>query len=281
MPGQATGGEAVMSPTRGWWDVGARSVRIEPAGGVGAEPEEDFALVVAHDLKQPIQGIRAYCELLRDDYEDRLDDEGRRRIGVLIKLCDRMADSIGGLRRYCTTGRICPSEEEVDLNEVAADVLEALRPVLEARGATAEIVDRLPALRCDATLVAEVLGNLMANGLKFNESRRPRVEIGVVEGDPPAICVRDNGIGMAEADKEAIFGMFRRLHPRERYEGTGAGLTIVRRIVQSHGGRVWLESEVGRGSTFFFTLSPTREDSVSASPSPHWTARTAQPAGKA
>jgi len=273
MAGDAIDQETVTAPTRGWWAVGARSVRVEPADHFEPDAEEEFAFAVAHDLKQPLQGMRAYCELLQDDYEDELDAEGQRRLSVLIKLCDRLSGSISGLLRYCRSGEITPSDAEVDLNAMVDDLLDALRPVLDARRGLVEIVDRLPAVPCDATLVGEVLTNLISNGLKFNESDRPRVEIGFLPGDPPVFYVRDNGIGIPEEHHEDVFAMFRRLHARDRYEGTGAGLAIVRKIIESHGGRVWLESEPGVGTTFFFTLAPAaREprDAKSLTQSPHW-----------
>ena len=273
MAGDAIGQETATAPARGWWAVGARSVRVEPADHFDPDAEEEFAFAVAHDLKQPLQGIRAYCELLQDDYEEQLDAEGRRRLNVLIKLCDRLAGSISGLLQYCRSGEITASDAEVDLNAVVDDVVEAVRPVLDARRGLVEIVDRLPAVRCDATLVGEVLTNLISNGLKFNESPRPRIEIGALPGDPPVFYVRDNGIGIPDEHHEDVFAMFRRLHGRERYEGTGAGLAITRKIVESHGGRVWLESEPGVGTTFFFTLAPApREprDAKSLTQPPHW-----------
>jgi chemotaxis family two-component system sensor kinase Cph1 len=275
MQGQAVAGDAVAARS-GWWALGARSVRVETPESDG-DHADDFAFVVSHDLKQPIQGIRAYCELLLDDYHDALDAEGRRRLNVLIRLCDRLAGSISGLLQYYRAGKVPPARDEVDLGTLAAEVVETFRPVIESRRASVEMVDPLPVVQCDASLVAAVLGNLISNGLKFNQSDEPRVEIGCLAGDPPVIWVRDNGIGIAEQDREEVFVIFRRLHSRQDYEGTGAGLTIVRKIVEAHGGRIWLESEPGRGTTFFFTLGPPTSDSKPAetpSSHPHWARRT-------
>jgi len=122
-----------------------------------------------------------------------------------------------------------------------------------------------------------VLANLVANAVKFNESSRPEVEIGALAGRPPVIYVRDNGIGIECQHHEAIFDIFRRLHSRTKYEGSGAGLTIVRKIVKAHGGRVWLDSEPGRGSTFYFTLAPDGEPT--GTQAPHWIVRGAVPGG--
>jgi chemotaxis family two-component system sensor kinase Cph1 len=270
---QRIASEAVTEPARGWWAVGAGSVRVEPAEHVEEHDADEFAFVVAHDLKQPLQGIRAYCELLSDGYGDRLDGEGRRHLDTVVRLCDRLAGSISGLLRYYHSGQINPSDAEVDLNGVVEGVVEAVRPVLASRRASVQVADRLPAVRCDAVLVGEVFHNLISNGLKFNESREPRVEIGVAGGDPPAISVRDNGIGIPDEHHEAVFAIFRRLHGRGRYEGSGAGLAIVRKIVESHGGRIWLQSEPGRGTTFYFTLGPARgkpHPTKSLTRPPHW-----------
>jgi len=106
----------------------------------------------------------------------------------------------------------------------------------------------------DHQRVVQVLANLISNALKYNESRPPRVEIGAVAGEPCTLYVRDNGIGIDPKYHDAIFTIFRRLHGRKQYEGTGAGLTIVRKIVQSYGGRIWLESVPGEGTVFYFTL---------------------------
>jgi light-regulated signal transduction histidine kinase (bacteriophytochrome) len=236
----------------------------------------DFAHIVSHELKEPLAGMRALCEILLEDYEGRLDLGAERRLGALVEMCDRLANSIRSLRAYCQTGGVPQSDDEVDLNDVAEDVLRTLRPRIDALAAEVRVVDRLPAVRGDATLIGHVLVNLAANGLKFNRSVRPSVQIGVLPGDPPAIYVRDNGIGIAEEHHREVFTIFRRLHARRQYEGTGAGLSIARRIVESHGGRIWVESAPGQGSTFFFTLGPTRADApASRAPTkpPHWVDR--------
>ena len=237
----------------------------------------DFAYIASHDLKEPLRGISAYCEMLLEDYRDRLDEEGRRRLHALTDMCNRLAKLIENLLAYCRVGHVPPPEEEVDLNAILDEVLETLRPAIDQRDALIRRPRPLPAVRGDAMLIGMVLGTLISNGLKFNESRRPCVEIGSLAGDPPTIYVRDNGIGIDPKHHETIFALFRRLHSRKKYEGTGAGLTIVRKIVEAYGGKVWLESEPGRGSTFYFTLAPTEKAAAAKSPGrpPHWTGRAA------
>jgi light-regulated signal transduction histidine kinase (bacteriophytochrome) len=232
---------------------------------------DEFALLVSHDLKQPLQGIRGYCEILVEDYEDKFDADGQRRLHALVALCDRLSASINDLLDYARAGHLQPAGGHVDLNAVVDDVVDTLRPVIESQGASVRVVGRLPVVPGDAAMVGKVFANLISNGLKFNLRDEPRVEIGSLPGEVPMIYVRDNGIGIPREYHDEIFTIFRRLHSRREFDGSGAGLTIVRRIVEAHGGRIWLESEPGRGTTFFFTLAPAETtESPSAVTRPHW-----------
>ncbi len=219
---------------------------------------DDFTYVASHDLKEPLRGISSYCQILLDDYYDRLDDQGRQRLEALVGLCKRLGQLIDDLLVYSQIGRARPAREQVDLNQTAMDVLETLGPAIDRRNAVVRVIEPLPVVTADQTLIGEVFRNLIGNGLKFNDNDRPVVEIGCLDVDPPTIFVRDNGIGIAAHHQAAIFTMFRRLHSRNKYEGTGAGLTFVRKIIEGHGGQVWVESEPGCGSTFFFTLAPNQ-----------------------
>ncbi|HVC93330.1 MAG TPA: ATP-binding protein [Pirellulales bacterium] len=218
---------------------------------------DDFTYVASHDLKEPLRGISSYCGIQLEEYQDKLDESGRRMMSTLVALCRRLDELIDDLLTYSRAGR-APECADTDLDEVLDGVLETLGPAIDARGGVVRRLDILPRVEADPTLLGMVLSNLISNGLKFNDQDQPMVEIGCLEGVPLTIYVRDNGIGIAEKHHEAVFAMFRRLHGRRKYEGTGAGLSIVRRIVERHGGRVWLESSLGRGSTFFFTLPPAR-----------------------
>lgn len=225
---------------------------------------DDFTYVASHDLKEPLRGISSYCGILLEEYQDQLDDNGRRMMSTLVALCQRLERLIDDLLTYSRLGR-APELTPVDLDEVLDTVLETLGPAIDGRRGIVQRLGRLPTAMADATTIALVLQNLISNGLKFNESETPEVEIGCVEGnrvagDPLTIYVRDNGIGIDPKRHEAVFAMFRRLHSRQKYEGTGAGLTIVRKIVEAHGGRVWLESSPGCGSTFSFTLAAAPSD---------------------
>ncbi|HEX7379702.1 MAG TPA: ATP-binding protein [Pirellulales bacterium] len=219
---------------------------------------DDFTYIASHDLKEPLRGISAYCGILLEDYHDRLDDNGRRMTSTLVTLCQRLSQLIDDLLSYCRAGRT-PEQAELELDDVLDNVLAMLNPAIEARCGVVRRLGRLSRVRGDSRLLGMVLQNLISNGLKFNTSQSPTVEIGTAEistaaGRQAAMFVRDNGIGIEPRHHEAVFAIFRRLHARDQYEGTGAGLAIARKIIEQHGGRLWLESEPGRGSTFFFTL---------------------------
>lgn len=233
---------------------------------------DDFAYITSHDLKEPLRGIRAYCELLLEDCADRLDAQGRRRLNALLQLCHRLEHLIEDLLTYCRVGGTRPADTDVDLNHVAAKVLETMRSTIDRRGASIRVVDRLPKVNGEPTLIGMALGNLISNAVKFNEQPRGHVQIGCLATDPPTIYVQDDGIGIDQAHHEAIFTIFRRLHSRKKYEGSGAGLTIVRKIVEAHGGRIWVQSQPGAGSTFFFTLGPPTGPGTgkAAAGPPHW-----------
>ncbi|MGD0382566.1 MAG: ATP-binding protein [Thermoguttaceae bacterium] len=234
---------------------------------------EDFTYIASHDLKEPLRGISSYCEILLEDYRHKLDAEGKRRLTTAIHLCDRTENLIDDLLTYCRVGRKAAVKTRVNLNAVTANLLKMIRPSIERRNAAVRITGPLPPVMGNATLIGMVLCNLISNGLKFNENRRPHVELGWVPTDPVTFYVKDNGIGIAKEHHEAIFTLFRRLHSRKKYEGSGAGLTIVRKIVELHGGRIWLESAPGAGTTFYFTLSRCAETGAAehALPPPHWT----------
>ena len=174
-----------------------------------------------------------------------------------MALCRRLDGLIDDLLTYSQIGRSGADSQAISLDRVIREVLETLGPAIEGRGGRVLVEGSLPEVTADATLMGRVFRNLITNGLKFNDSARPIVTISCQATDPPTLCVRDNGIGIPARNTEDIFTMFRRLHSRRKYDGSGAGLAFVRRIVEAHGGRVWVESEPGRGSTFYFTLAAT------------------------
>ena len=236
---------------------------------------DDFTYIASHDLKEPLRGIAAYCQILLQDYHDKIDTDGQHRLRTLVELCNRLERLITDLLTYCRVGGTRPAETRIDLRTVAADVLDTLEPAIEQRNAAVHIVDPLPKVIGDATLIGTVFSNLVSNGLKFNDDPQPTVQIGCLPTEPPTLYVRDNGIGIPEKHHKAIFAAFRRLHGRQDYEGSGVGLTIAKKIVESHGGRIWVESQPGAGTTFYFTLPTADEKPPAKLPArpPHWIKR--------
>lgn len=224
---------------------------------------DDFAYVASHDLKAPLRGIHNYANFLLEDYAEKLDEDGKTKLQTLGRLAKRMEDIINDLLTFSRVGRTELCFADVDLNAVLADVLESLKVFLDEANAKVAVPAPLPHVHCDQVRVRAVFHNLITNGVKYNDSAEKRVEIAWREDDeaePSAIefSISDNGIGIPEKHRDKIFGIFKRLHTGEKYGGgTGAGLAIVKKIVEQHRGRIWLDSEPGHGTTFHFTLGPT------------------------
>lgn len=217
-----------------------------------------FAYVASHDLKEPLRGIHNYSRFLLEDCADRLRPEDVDKLRAMARLTQRMEDLLDSLLHYSRVSRNELRPQRYDLNEIVDNVLDFLSARIAESGATIRVPRPLPSVSLDAASVGEVFSNLISNGLKYNDKAEKWVEIGFDENaaNPPVFYVRDNGIGIEPDHFEAIFTIFRRLHgPKEFGGGTGAGLTIARKIVERHGGRMWIESSVGKGSTFYFCLA--------------------------
>ncbi|MFE0674107.1 ATP-binding protein [Streptomyces sp. NPDC058867] len=226
---------------------------------------DSFAHVTAHDLKEPLRGIANAATFTLEDAADRLDAVSVRRLRTVRRLATRMDDLLNSLLHYARTGRGGLRREETPLRGIVDSALEVAGPRLEEEGVRVLLPPRLPLVDADPESVYEILVNLLVNAAKYAADRPDRtVEIAVEERvapgasvPEPAVVVRDNGIGIAADRQEEVFGLFRRLHaPSERGGGTGVGLAIVKRIVERHGGRLWLTSAPGEGTAFYFTLGP-------------------------
>ena len=218
---------------------------------------DEFVHITSHDLKEPLRGISNYAGFLGEENRERLDDTGKKYLDRITHLTRRMERLIESLRYTARVGREPMAMQPTDLGEVLGETLDDLREHLAEQKADVRITTRLPTLVCDRHRVGEVFKNLITNGVRYNDKAERRVEVGceVSEGHPTRFFVRDNGIGIPESSREDAFRIFRRLHRSERFgDGSGMGLAIVKRVVERHGGRVWIESEPGVGSTFFFTL---------------------------
>jgi signal transduction histidine kinase len=219
---------------------------------------DEYTHVISHDLKEPLRGIEAFSKFLVEDYRDKLDEEGRHRVDVIRNAALRMQRLINDLLKFSRLGHQRNPFAPVGLNAMLIHVRVNLQYALDAKKVDLR-VDKLPTVMCDATAMTEVFHNLISNAIKYNENPHPVVEIGCEEKlDPPTgsaeyvVHVRDNGVGIKPEYFEKIFQIFQRLQRDD--EGTGIGLTIVKRVIEWHGGRVWVESELGKGTTFCFTL---------------------------
>jgi PAS domain S-box-containing protein len=216
---------------------------------------EQFAYVASHDLSEPLRMVSSYLGLLRRRYQGRLDADADEFIGYAVDGAGRMRGLIEALLAYSRAGTGESEPERVELGSVAADVLRSLATRVVEAGAAIEIGD-LPAVMGDRSELEQLLQNLMANALKFRDGGRARLWVREepCAGPMAQIAVADGGIGIPPEQRELVFEMFGRLHDRESYEGTGIGLAICRKIVERHGGRIWIDEREGGGTVFRFTL---------------------------
>lgn len=215
---------------------------------------EQFAYVASHDLREPLRKIRSYVELLRDKYEGRLDEKADKYIASLVKGTTRMQNLISDLLTYSRVHRAELLLEPTDLGIILEQVMDDLAVAI-ADSSAQIIADPLPTVLVHPGQITQLLQNLVANAIKFQRDENPVIKIKVHKGKNEwLIAVADNGVGIKSRYTEQVFEIFQRLHSRSKYEGTGIGLAICKKIVERHNGRIWLESEVGQGTTFYFTL---------------------------
>jgi PAS domain S-box-containing protein len=216
---------------------------------------EAFSYSVSHDLRAPLRGIDGFARILQEDYRDRLDDEGRRVLGVVCSEAHRMGRLIDNLLDFSRLGRQQMENTEVDMTALARGVIdEQLRGGASHRPEVE--LHPLPLARGDRAMLRQVLVNLIGNAVKFtSRATAPRIKIGGSAGEGQSgYHITDNGAGFDEQFKDKLFRVFQRLHAEDEFEGTGVGLALVQRIIQRHGGRVWAEGRPGSGATFHFTL---------------------------
>jgi two-component system sensor kinase FixL len=223
---------------------------------------DDFAYIASHDLKEPLRGLFNNANFLREDYGDKLDAEGVARLARLGYLCQRMETLVNDLLYFSRLGRQKLAVGRTDLNAMIRDIASMMETTLAEENARIVIPAALPDVVCDKTRIAEVFRNLITNAIKYNVEKEKIIEIGYdpevrakTGGGKGAFYVKDNGIGVAPEFHEEIFRIFKRLNEEEDdKKGTGVGLTFVRKIVERHGGHIWPDSALGRGSVFYFTL---------------------------
>jgi len=213
-----------------------------------------FAYVASHDLQEPARTVATFCELLSNRYKAQLDDKAREWIGYAVAGARRMQGLVAGLLEYSGLQGPTRSLAPTDCAGVVAEAIANLRiSIDEVRAEVSH--DPLPVVTADASQLAHLFQNLIANAIKFRGNQPPRVHVSAERhGDEWTFSVRDNGIGIEPRHCQQIFDVFKRLHPEGQYPGTGIGLAICKRVVEQHSGRIWVESEPGRGSVFYFSL---------------------------
>lgn len=232
------------------------------------EELQRFATVASHDLREPLRVVSGFADLLARRHSDDLGADGRRFVEAITDGVKRMDEMISDLLAYARAGRVDRPLEPIDANEVVADALAALQRAVEDSGADVQ-VEPLPMVQGNAPALRQLFQNLVANAIKFVDGGSPRIRIWAAEvPEGWRFTVRDNGIGIAPEQAEKIFGMFTRLHGAQRYPGTGVGLAVCQRIVDVHGGHIWVEPAPGGGSQFMFTIARAAATPASHEPQP-------------
>jgi signal transduction histidine kinase len=230
---------------------------------------DDFAYIASHDLKEPLRGLFNHASFLLEDYKHKIDDDGVRRLNRLGQLCQRMERLINDLMYFSRLGRADLAVQETDPNAVIVEIEQMMESVLSERHARIVVPRALPQIVCDKIRVTEVFRNLITNAVKYNDKTERVVEIGFLGSvntkerlERNVFYVRDNGVGIDPEFHQEIFRIFKRLQNASdgQEAGTGVGLTFVKKIVERHGGRIWLESESGKGTVFYFSLNCGRNE---------------------
>ncbi len=241
---------------------------------------DEFVYVVSHDLQEPLRTLIAFSDFLLRDYGERLEAEGQEYVRYLVDASRRMRSMIHGMLTLSRAGKVIGEFAPVNLQDLVAVIKTDLAELFRSKKAELRIKSPLPTVWGDRDRIGQLLANLISNGIKYNKSATPWVEVDVTtqagDGSPDGalepsvdpdvtIAVRDNGIGIEPQFHGTIFQLFRRLHTHDEYEGTGAGLSICNKIVQAHGGRIWVQSALGQGATFYIRIrSAPSQSSMSA-----------------
>ena len=224
------------------------------------EELERFAYVASHDLQEPLRMVASYLQLLERRYDDKLDQDAKDFIGFAVDGATRMKRLINDLLAYSRVGTRGKPFEATDLNNVLGQVHVNLQKIIEENGALISQTE-MPTVLADQTQMVQLFQNLISNGIKFRkEECAPQINVSVCDaGHEWQFSVKDNGIGFEQQYEDRIFVIFQRLHTKDKYTGTGIGLAVSKRIIERHGGRIWVESVPGEGATFYFTIPKLEE----------------------
>jgi ligand-binding sensor domain-containing protein/signal transduction histidine kinase len=214
---------------------------------------DDFAYIVSHDLKAPLRAVSQLAAWISQDYSDAFDKDGKEQMNLLIGRVKRMGNLIGGILEYSRAGRTAEKEEEINLNSIAREAIGDIAPPDNIK---ITIENELPVVLADRVRIEQVFQNLISNAIKFMDKPKGKIKIGCVdEGTHWRFSVADNGPGIDEKYHDKIFQIFQTLESRDERESTGVGLSVVKKLIELYGGKIWVESKLGKGSTFFFTLN--------------------------
>lgn len=217
---------------------------------------DEFVYIVSHDLKEPVRGINNLANFVLQDYQDKLDTPGQEQLKTLQQLSQRIGKLINTLLIYSRVRRADLLMKSCDVGDIIQEKCELLHSYLKEKNAEVILLKKMPTIICDEARLGEVFQNLITNAIKYNEHDAKKIEISYEKSQNETIfSIKDNGIGIPADQYEQVFKMFKRLHGRKEYGGgTGAGLAIVKRIVERHHGKIWIESTIGHGTTFYFNI---------------------------
>lgn len=229
---------------------------------------EQFAYIASHDLQEPLRMVASYTELLAERYRGKLDEKADKYIGYVVEGARHMQRLIDDLLAYAQISSQAKPLQPTDSGAVLASVVTNLRETIKNNHADITY-EKLPIVSADQGQLGQVFQNLIGNAVKFHDGKPPRIEVRAeAVGEMWQFSVADNGIGIAEENRGRIFQMFQRLNTREEFDGTGIGLTIVKRIVERHGGKIWFDSVVDQGTTFHFTMPKDQGGNSGNHPNP-------------
>lgn len=213
---------------------------------------QEFAYVAAHDLKTPLRAIATLADWISSDYADKFDEQGKEQVNMLVQRAKQTSSLVDDVLHYSRVGQKKQEKQEVDLNTVLSEIISGISP---PENIEITIENELPTILCEKTQIIQVFQNLLSNAVKYMDKPNGQIRVGCIEDDGFwKFSITDNGPGIEQKYFKRIFKIFQTLSPREGVDSTGIGLSIVKKIVELNTGRVWVESELGKGSTFFFTL---------------------------
>jgi PAS domain S-box-containing protein len=239
------------------YDISERK-RAEEALARSNTDLQQFAYLASHDLQEPLRAVAGFCQLLAEKYQDRLDAKGQQWLGYIVDGAKHMQALVQGLLRFSRVESEKRPFVAASITDIVAQAAKNLKALIQECGAEI-ICGELPEVVADPVQLVAVFQNLIGNAIKFRSDQSPLIQVSAErDGTDCIFRVRDNGIGIDPKHHKRLFVMFQRLHRRQDYPGTGIGLALCKRIVERHGGRIWLESATGKGSTFYFTIPAAR-----------------------